>query len=184
MIETSNSEEKKKLKIKDIYKNINNIVTGDILANLAYSSMIMLYFMFFNIQYEAVSEMILNKYINISSIAFLIISIILIEISYKKESDNILIYALEFLVLAIFTLLIKHIPKLLNCGTQTYILIGSYLFAIYYMLKSTILYTKEKQEDLKKLSDIKEIVKDEPIKKATKRKNKKTEKEMKEEGNK
>ena len=140
--------------------------------------------MFFNIQYEVVSEIILNKYINFSSIAFLIISIILIEISYKRESDNILIYGLEFLILAIFTLLIKHIPKLFNCSTQTYILIGSYLFAIYYMLKSTILYTKEKQEDLNKLSDIKEIVKDEPIKKATKRKNKKDVKEMKEEGNK
>lgn len=184
MIEINDSEEKKKLTIKDIYKNINNIVTGDILANLAYSSMIMLYFMFFNIQYEVVSENILNQYINISSIAFLIISIILIEISYKKESDNIVIYALEFLVLAIFTLLIKHIPKLLDCNTQTYILIGSYLFAIYYMLKSTILYTKERQEDLNKLSDIKEIVKDEPIKKATKRKNKKVVKEIKEEGNK
>ena len=159
MIEINDSEEKKKLTIKDIYKNINNIVTGDILANLAYSSMIMLYFMFFNIQYEAVSELILTKYINISSIAFLLISIIIIEISYKKEDDNILIYGLEFMILAIFTLLIKHIPKLFNCSTQTYILIGSYLFAIYYMLKSTILYTREKQEDLRKLSDIKEIEK-------------------------
>lgn len=184
MIETNNSEEKKKVTLKDIYKNINNIVTGDVLANLAYSSMIMLYFMFFNIQYEVVSEAILSKYINISSIAFLIVAILLIEISYKKESDTILIYALEFLVLAIFTLLIKHIPKLLDCNTQTYVLIGSYLFAIYYMLKSTILYTKERQEDLKKLSDIKEIVKEEPIKKVTKRKNKKIEKEIKEEGNK
>ena len=88
------------------------------------------------------------------------------------------------MILAIFTLLIKHIPKLFNCSTQTYILIGSYLFAIYYMLKSTILYTREKQEDLRKLSDIKEIVKDEPVKKATKRKNKKEVKEMKEEGKK
>lgn len=175
MIEINDSEEKKKVTFKEIYKNINNVITGDVLANLAYSSMIMIYFMFFNIQYEAVSELILAKYINISSIAFLIIAIMIIEISYKKEDDNILIYGLEFLALAIFTLLIKHIPKLLGCNTQTYILVGSYLFAIYYMLKSTILYTKERQEELKKFSDIKEIVKDEPIKKASKRRNKKEE---------
>ena len=54
------------------------------------------------------------------------------------------------------------------------------------MLKSTILYTRERQEDLKKLSDIKEIVKDEPVKKASKRRNKKVVeaevKEIKEEG--
>lgn len=176
MIELDYSKEsKKKMTVKEIYKNINNVVTGDVLANLAYSSMIMLYFMFFNIQYEAVSEIILTKYINISSIVFLLISILIIEISYKREKDNIVIYGLEFLALAIFTLLIKHMPKLFACSTQTYILIGSYLFAIYYMLKSTILYTKEKQDELKRCSDIKEIVKDEPIKKATKRKNKKEE---------
>ena len=81
MIDINNSEEKSKITIKDIYNNINNIITGDVLANLAYSSMLMLYFMFFNIQYEAVSEIILNKYINISSIVFLIISILLIEVS-------------------------------------------------------------------------------------------------------
>lgn len=171
------AEEKKKITIKEVFKNINNVITGDVLANLAYSSMIMIYFMFFNIQYEAVSAIVLAKYINISSIIFLGISLLMIEISYKKEDDNILIYALEFLVLAIFTLLIKHIPKLVQCNTQTYILIGSYLFAIYYMLKSTILYTIEKQQQLKQYSDIKEIVKEEPIKKATKRKNIKIEKE-------
>lgn len=170
-----NSEEKKKITIKEIYQNINKSVTGDVLANLAYSSMIMIYFMFFNIQYEVLPEVTLIKYINISSIAFLIISILMIEIAYKKEKDNILLYGIEFLILAIFTLLIKHIPKLIQCNTQTYILIGSYLFAIYYMLKSTVLYTIEKQNELKQYSDIKEIVKDEPIKKASKRKNKKEE---------
>ena len=161
--------------IKEKIKNINNIITGDVLANLAYSSMIMIYFMFFNIVYEVVSEVTLMQYINISSLVFLAISIIMIEISYKKESDSIAMYGIEFLALAIFTLLIKHMPKLFQCNTQTYILIGSYLFAIYYMLKTAVLYTKERQEELNKLSDIKEIVKNEPVKKATKRKNKKEE---------
>lgn len=175
MIDLQEEKIKNKTGIKEIINNINNIVTGDVLANLAYSSMIMIYFMFFNIQYEVLPENILIKYINISSIIFLGIAILMIEIAYKKEKDNILLYGLEFLLLAIFTLLIQHMPKLFNCNTQTYILIGSYLFAIYYMLKSTILYTRERQEELKKFSDIKEIVKDEPIKKVTKRKNKKNE---------
>lgn len=172
-METENSKEKNI--ILETFRKANNLVTGDVLANLAYSSMIMIYFMFFNIQYEVLPEATLIKYINISSIAFLLISILMIEISYRKEDGGTLIYGLEFLVLAIFTLLIQHLPKLFKCNTQTYILIGSYLFALYYMLKSTILYTREKQKELESLSDIKEIVKDEPIKKATKRKNKKVE---------
>lgn len=179
MIELKDSKEKVKEEIKssikEKYQNINNMVTGDVLANLAYSSMIMLYFMFFNIQYEAVSEIILTKFINISSIAFLSIAIITIEVAYRKDDNSTLLYGIEFLILAIFTLLIKHIPKLLECGTQTYILVGSYLFAIYYMLKSTIAYTKERQQELNQYIDIKEIVKEEPIKKVTQRKNKKGE---------
>lgn len=175
MIDLQEEKIKNKTDLKTIIKNINETVTGDVLANLAYSSMIMIYFMFFNLQYEVLPTDILTKYINISSIIFLGIAILMIEISYKKEKDNILLYGVEFLLLAIFTLLIKHIPKLLDCNTQTYILIGSYLFALYYMLKSTVLYTKERQEELKSLIDIKEIVKDEPIKKPSKRKNKKEE---------
>ena len=175
MTEQNNSKEENKTNLKEFYKNINNVVTGDILANLAYSSMIMIYFLFFNIQYEVVPELILSNYINISSIGFLIISILLMEISYKKDDGNIAIYAIEFMALAIFTILTKHIPQLIGYGTQTYILVGSYLFAIYYMLKSTILYTRERQEELNQFSDIKEIVKEEPVKKATKRKNKKEE---------
>lgn len=178
MIELNSEEEvkEKKLNIKELYKKINGIATGDVLTNLVYASMIMIYFMFFNIQYEAVTMELLNQYINVSSIIFLLVSIFIIENAYKKESNSLTIYGLEFLVLAIFTMLIKHIPKLIHCNTQTYILIGSYLFAIYYMLKSAILYTREKQDELKQLSDIKEIVKNEPIKKEAKRKNVKKEK--------
>lgn len=170
-------EETKKVTFQERIKNINNIMAGDILANLAYSSMIMIYFMFFNIQYEAVSEPILIKFINISSITFLLLAIVIIEVAYNKDDDSALLYGIEFIALAVFTLLIKHMTKLLECGTQTYILVGSYLFAIYYMLKSSIMYTREKQEELRQCSDIREIVKEEPIKKATKRKNKKEVKE-------
>lgn len=177
-MEQTNSKEEKKNILKEAMNKLNNFVTGDVLTNLAYSSMIMIYFMFFNIQYEAVSEVILTQYINVSSIIFLILGIIIIEVAYKKDDGNTSIYGIEFLALATFTLLIKHMPKLIGCGMQTYVLVGSYLFAIYYMLKSSILYTREKQQELDRLSDIREIVKNEPIKKITRRKNVKKEEKV------
>ncbi len=160
---------------KNIINTINDSVTGDVLANLTYSSMIMIYFIVLNIQYEAVSGDLLSNYINISSMIFLMLSIGITEIAYRKESTSTLTYGIEFLILAIFTLLIRHIPKLINCNMQTYMLIGSYLFAIYYMLKTSILYTIERRQQLKELSDIKEIIKEDPTKKEAKRKNKKKE---------
>ena len=53
--------------------------------------------------------------------------------------------------------------------------VGIYVAIVYYILKSAIVFTKDKHDQLKKLSDIKEIVKEEPTKKATKRKNIKVE---------
>ena len=65
MEEMSSEDKNKKFSFKEIIKSIDRIVTGDVLANLAYASMMMLYFLFFNILYEAVSEDILIQYINI-----------------------------------------------------------------------------------------------------------------------
>ena len=77
--------------------------------------------------------------------------------------------------MAVFILLTQHMTKLFNYSIQVYTLAGANFIGIYYILKSAVLYTKEQQNKLKSLSDIKEIVKDEPIKKASKRKNKKEE---------
>lgn len=174
MIETE-TDDKKRITIKEKLKKINNIVVGETLINLAYSSIIIIYFIFFNIIYTSIPAEMLIQYINISSFVFLGISIIIIENAYKNSNYNSWIHGAEFLVVAIFTLLIRHIPKLMGIDVQMYILVGTYSFAIYYILKSAILYTIEKQQELKKYSDIKEIVKDEPIKKASKRKNTKKE---------
>ena len=64
-----------------------------------------------------------------------------------------------------------------NFDFKTYSLVASYIYAIYFMLRCVIIYTKGKKEEIEKFSDIKEIVKkDEPTKKeATKRKKEKKE---------
>ena len=133
--------------------------------------LIAIYFIIFNKQALLLDSQTLIKYINISSILFLGISIILFEIASKKSKGKLYIYGIEFLALAIFTLLIKHMPKILGCTMKTYTEIGTYLFIGYYILKSGTQYTIEKQNQLNSLSDIKEIVKEEPTRKATKRKN-------------
>ena len=56
---------------------------------------------------------------------------------------------------------------------KSYMLISSGIVVIYYVLKVIIIYTKDKKEYLKGLSDISKIVKeDEPIKKEAKKRNK------------
>ena len=174
MIELNNAkEEKKKVTLKEMLKK--NETTRDILTNLIYSAIIIIYFIFFNLQYKSLAISTLAQYIKISSLVFLGIAIIMLEVGYRKKLKSIFFNGFEFSVLAAFILLMQHLPKLFKWTDNTYILIGSYLFAIYYILKYAMLYTKEKQNELNRLSDIKEIVKEEPRKKATKRKNIKVE---------
>ena len=127
-----NAKEKKKNRLKEAVDKLNSYVTGDVLANLAYSSMIMIYFMFFNILYETVSQEILLNYINVSSLVFLLIGIFIIEVAYKKDNGITAIYGIEFLVLATFTLLIRHMPKLFGL-VHTYLQYTICLNQLYYI---------------------------------------------------
>lgn len=160
------------MKIKDILKKS---IVKDILINVINLIVVTTYFIIFNQQSNLLDSKILTNFIDISSMIILGLAIVMFEIGYRKDKAKIFIYGIEFLALAIFTLLIKHMPKVLGYTMREYTEIGIYTFIAYYILKSGIEYTIEKQKELKELSDIKEIVKEEPTKKATKRKNKKVE---------
>ena len=156
-------------------EKVKNILTQNIVINLTYAIITVIYFVFIGTQYSKFSGINLNNYIHISSLFFLGISIVIMEISFRKSDELIFTNGIEFLAMAVFILLTQHMAKLFNYSIQVYTLAGANFIGIYYILKSAILYTKEQQNKLNNLSDIKEIVKDEPIKKASKRKNKKEE---------
>ena len=156
-------------------EKVKNILTQNIVINLTYAIITVIYFVFISTQYSKFSGVNLNNYIHISSLFFLGISIVIMEISFKKSDELIFANGIEFLAMAVFILLTQHKTKLFNYSIQVYTLAGANFIGIYYILKSAVLYTKNQQDKLNSLSDIKEIVKDEPIKKASKRKNKKEE---------
>ena len=156
-------------------EKVKNILTQNIVLNLTYAIITVIYFVFISTQYSKFSGINLNNYIHISSLFFLGISIVIMEISFRKSDELIFTNGIEFLAMAVFILLTQHMTKLFNYSIQVYTLAGANFIGIYYILKSAILYTKEQQNKLNNLSDIKEIVKDEPIKKVSKRKNKKEE---------
>ena len=162
-----NSKEK-----TNILKKIKQIISQNVFINLIYITLITIYFIFLNIIKKYINPDIFLIYIKITSFVFLILTILIFEKAYKDDNDAIALNGLEFLVLSIFSLLILYIPRVFKISDTTYILSGLYLFIAYYVIKNILIYTRERKEELDKLSDIKEIVKDEPIKKETKRKNK------------
>ena len=125
------------MKIKDILKK--NIVK-DILFNIINLILVVVYFIIFNTQANILDSSVLTNFIDISSMIFLVVSIVMFEIGYRKDKAKIFIYGIEFLALAIFTLLIKHMPKVLGYTMKEYTEIGIYAFIAYYILKSGIQY--------------------------------------------
>ena len=103
----------------------------------------------------------------------LFLSILIFEVAYHKDNGKLAINGIEILVIAFHTLTIWYVINRSNLSFQSYLLFSTYAVLIYYILKSIIIYTEGKREYLKSLSDIHEIVNNNPIKKeAKKRKNK------------
>jgi len=148
-------------------------ISIDIFINLLYAVIFMLYYVSLNILEKFMYEQDFSFYIKSSCMVFLSIGIIAFEVGYKKDKGKYWIHGLEFLVLSFYTLMIKYVVRVNELDFEKYILVSSYVFSIYYILKCIIIYTKERKLYLKSLSDIKEIVKkDEPIKKEATKKNK------------
>ena len=154
-------------------KEKNKIVRKKIFENIIIAIAIILYFVIINFSYSRMVEDMLLQGIKMASMGILALSIVTFEIAYHKDSGRIAINGIEILILAIQTLTIWTVINRLKIEFNKYILFSTYAFAIYYVLKSIVIYTIEKKKYLDSLSDIHEIVSNEPVKKeAKKRKNK------------
>ncbi len=160
-------------KRKKIPKEVSQEILKKIFTNVLKAIGIIVYFIVLNISYIKFQQELLTKEIEIFSGIFLLGGIIALEFAYKKDSGTIAITAIELLCLSLHTLTITHIVTVLKYDFRVYLLTSSYLIAIYYILKSIVIYTKEKQKYLASLSDISDIVKkEEPIKKEAKKRGK------------
>ena len=141
--------------------------------NLSRALCIIIYFIILFFAYTRMNLDRLAQDIQVFSGAFLVLGILALEKAYKKDSGEVAITGIELLVLSIHSLSIMHMITLLKYDFKSYMLISSGIVVIYYVLKVIIMYTKDKKEYLKGLSDISKIVKeDEPIKKEAKKRNK------------
>ena len=139
--------------------------------NFAILVVFVLYFyllnnLFFNLGRERFIE--IYKYISISII---FLTIIIFEIAYKKESEIITIYGLEVFLLSVNTIISITMISKLNITFENYINISCLCYLIYYIFKFIINYTINKREYLKSLSDIKDIVNTDPLKKEAHKRN-------------
>lgn len=155
---------------------VPNEIIKQIFINILIANILMIIFFIIMFLYNEVTFEKLELSIQTFSGIFLLLGLINMEKSYKTDSNAKLIRAIEFFTISIYTLSIMHIIKKYQYDFQIYTAASSYIFAIYYVLKSIIIYTNCKRKMLENISDIKSIVqKEEPVKKEATKKAKKEE---------
>ena len=154
-------------------KEVNEKYMKKIYLNILKAILIVFYFFVLNLACENISVEHLEREIQLCTMVFLFIAIVIFEIAYRKDDDDLAIQGIEVLVLSAYTLTSQHITKKYNFNFKNYSLVASYFFAIYFIVKCIVIYTKGRKEMAEDYSDIKEIVKkDEPIKKEATKKQK------------
>ena len=143
-----------------------------IFKNLLKAIGVMIYFIVLNFAYTRMNTDRLMNDIEVFAGIFLVVGLVMLERAYKKDSGNMALSGIELLCLSMHSLSINHVIAFYQYDFRFYLLTSSYVFAIYYVLKSIIIYTREKRQYLKNMSDISEIVKEEPIKKEAKKRRK------------
>ena len=165
---------------KKCHKNImeqakenEKIIRKKVFENIVIAIVVMIYLISINFIYlRGIDQNIILNIVKVASIVILGLSIVIFEIAYHKDSGKLTINGIEALVLAFYTLTVFHIVNKFSIRFEDYILLSTYAFAIYYVLKSILIYTREKRNFVKGLSDIHEIVQNEPVKKEAKKRNK------------
>jgi len=150
-------------------KEIDKKYVKRIYWNVLMSVIIVLYFLILKANYEN----IIGTGINILTMIFLFLTIYLFEKAYKRNEASIALSGIEVFILSTYMLTIEHNIKKFNIEYKKYFLITLYAFAIYFILKSIVIYTIEGKKIAENYSDVREIIKkDKPSKKEAKKKNK------------
>ena len=179
--EEKDVKEVNKQENQKISKFIDKKTAKKVFINLIIAVLIMAYFCIISAVYDNVQETGIIRVIKISTMVFLGIALILIEFAFKRESKTLLIHTFESLAFALHSLTTVYITRVFKLDFKGYILISSYIFSIYYVLKAILINTKARKEYLNELSDISDIVKkEEPTKKEAFKKEKKNKKQKEE----
>ena len=146
-------------------RKMTDEVKGKLLKNIFYNYLLAITIMAY-ICVENVVYIYCDNYVyNITSKALIIfsviISVIMFEIAYKKDSGKVTIYGIELLV---FSVIILYMPKMFINLDKFYskiFLLTPLYCAIYYVGKSIVIYKKTEKVYQNSLSDVKEILKEE-----------------------
>lgn len=153
------SLEKEIIDKKKLPQEEENKINSKIFENMIIADILMAFFYLISLGSLNIETPIFMTDLKVFSIGLIVLTVVLFEISYRKENGNLCIHGIECLVVAIFMLFSTYLYTMYMREFYMYISIFAYIVAIYYSVKSIIIYIKMKKKYIASLSDIDKIVK-------------------------
>lgn len=134
---------KKKQKLpKEEIEKINKCIFQNIMVALC----IIIYFIFLNLGHINIQGEVYVTDLKVFSMCILLLAIALIEKAYKNDDGKIAIYGVEMIVLSLVTVALIYVNLMLSTRYAYIVTSISYIFAIYYLIKSIVIYIRKRKK--------------------------------------
>ncbi|MGN1269770.1 MAG: hypothetical protein ACI4UU_02740 [Clostridia bacterium] len=147
----------KEAKSKQIPKEELNKINKRVFQNVFLAIIVMIYLNFIILGFINIENDVFLVDLKVFGMSILALAIGIFEYAYKKDSGIHAIYGIEVLVLALITIGFIYLNIMHKNKFIPIVMLIAYVFAIYYIAKSIIIYKKLKKEYF--MNNIKEIIK-------------------------
>ena len=118
---------------------------------------VIVYFIFLILGFNNIEHSVYQTDLKVFAMCSLLIAIVLLEKAYKSDNGKLAMFGIETIFIAIITLALIYINIMLSDRYVSIVLSISYIVAIYYVIKSIILYIRGRKKYF--VDDMKEIMK-------------------------
>ncbi len=141
-----------------IPKDVKEKIYAKIFKEIGIAILIFLYFLLLNLGYVKLEKEVFYEDLHNFAGILIVSTVIVFEIAYKKDSGEIALHGVELLVLSVITLFMPYIYFYRGITLKFLYSFSSMYIAIYYAIKSLVVYEREIKKYKDSLSDVKEIV--------------------------
>src|SRR5574344_666501 len=134
----------------------NKKIKHKVVPNIMIALVLTVFYIFIELGFKNIETINYIVDLKVFSGIFLVISIVLFEKAYKNEKVTTIFYAIEMLVLSIFNFALIYIYYATHSNYEMIVFGFTVFEAVYYIIKTIIMYIKNKKDYFFEKSDIKE----------------------------
>ncbi len=149
-------EEKRKLPF-----DLKNEIFKSIFHNLLIAIIIMVFLCVVNVIFRFLDEVSFEIAMKYLALFIIIITVIVIEVAYRRQSKRTALIGIELLLISVFSLYVPYFYLMASPFFMKLSIVVPGLIAFYYVIKALLIFKSGEIKYHDDLSDVKEILKEE-----------------------